>query len=191
MTEDRLQNLLRDADDSFAAMPPDTRRLVRSVRSRALRRKYLKTSLSLAAAACLIFVLCFALFLFERQKKTLSPQQLAALQQDIKRLNASADATLKLVTEVIERQNRIENLQRLNAQLTRYVDPYQQLRENLNKTAFILLDRADEDYKQFNDIDSAVEAYNRIVEFFPDTPSAEKAKQKLVEIQKEKINNFI
>ncbi len=191
MTEDKLQNLLRDTDDNYAAMPPDTQELIRSVRSRAVRRKYLKTSVSFAAAACLVIALCLALLNFEGQKKTLSPQQLAALQQDIKRLNTAADATLKLVTEVIERQNRIENLQKLNAQLAQFIDPYQQIRENLNQTAFILLDRADADYKQFNDIDSAIEAYNRVVGLFPDTPSAEKAKQRLVEIHKEKINNYI
>ncbi len=191
MTEDKLQNLLRDTDDSFAAMPPDTQKLVRSVHSRAVRRKYLKTSFSFAAAACLVIALCFALPTFEKGKKPLSPQQLAALQQDIKNLNITADATLKLVREVIERQNRLENLKKLNAQLAQFIDPYQQLRENLNHTAFILLDLADADYKQFNDIDSAIEAYNRIVGLFPDAPSAEKAKQRLVEIQKEKINNYI
>jgi len=191
MTEDKLQNLLRDTDDSFAANPPDTQKLVRSVRSRAVRRKYLKTSLSFAAAACLVIALCFALPTFEKVKKPLSPQQLATLKQDIKRLNATADATLKLVTEVIERQNRLENLQKLNAQLASYGDPLQEIKDKIDETAFVLVYNADRLYNELDRKDQAVESYKRVIEFFPDTTSAELARQRLSEIQKNETNNHI
>jgi tetratricopeptide (TPR) repeat protein len=191
MTEDKLQNLLRDTDDSFAAIQPDTQELLRSVRSRAVRRNYLKTSLSFAAAACLVIALCFTLLTVEKGKKTLSPQQLASLQQDIKRLNAAADATLKLVTEVIERQNKIENLQRLNAQLASYGDPLQEIKDKIDETAFVLVYNADRLYNELDQKEKAVESYKRVIEFFPDTTSAGLARQRLSEIQKTQINNHI
>lgn len=191
MTDDKLQSLLCDTDDSFAAVPPDTQKLIRSVRSRAVSRKYLKTTLSFAAAACLVIGFCLALWTFNEDKQSLSPQQLAALQQDIKRLNATADVTLKLVTEVIERQNRIENLQKLNAQLASYGDPLQEIKDKIDKTAFVLVYNADRMYNELDQKDQAVESYKRVIEFFPDTSSAELARKKLSEIQKNKINNHI
>jgi tetratricopeptide (TPR) repeat protein len=191
MTDEKIKRLLQSADRMAGPPSSAPQNLAYLVRKRALRNRRIKIIVLPAAAVFLLAFLCLSLIYNDMHKPKLTNVQAAQLREQVRELNMKIDAAVKLVSDVLKRQQRLERIAKLDAQLARFTDPYLQLRENLNKTAYLLLDQADTSYQKFNDVDSAVETYNRIIELFPDTPSAEQAKQRLIEIQRKTINDYI
>jgi outer membrane protein assembly factor BamD (BamD/ComL family) len=60
----------------------------------------------------------------------------------------------------------------------------EQVERQVDKTAFLLIYRADQLYKELNRTESAVAAYKEIIQLFPTNRWAEVARERLAEIDK-------
>ncbi len=109
------------------------------------------------------------------------------LETQIKQLQARTDAALSLIQEVLEDEQRQHRLDELKAQLASIPDPLEEIRNQVDKTAFFLVYQADRLYKELNQTESAVENYNRVIELFPENRWAKVARQRLSEIENRKI----
>ena len=191
MNNDRLEQLLQTADKSAGRPIYHTDNLADFVRRRARGRHIKMIVAPIAAAVFILAGLCLFTFTNKAGQKPLTPQQIASLNAQIKDLNKRVDATLNLVREVLARQKAQQRLDELNAQLAAIPDPLEEMNKKIEKTAFILVYYADKRYEESGDPQDVIQTYNRVIELFPDTRSAELAKQKLIEIQKTKTNNQI
>jgi len=95
---------------------------------------------------------------------------------------------LSLIQEVLEDERRQRRLNELQAQLASIQDPFEEIQQEVDKTAFILVYHADRLYRQSNKTDSAVQAYNQVIKLFPQTQWAEVARQRLSEIKNKKTD---
>jgi len=96
---------------------------------------------------------------------------------------------LKFIREVLEEERKQRRLQELQAQLASYSDPLQEIQKQVDKTAFILVYQANRMYRELDQKDSAIQAYNRVIELFPQSRWAEVARQRLSEIKNNQHNN--
>lgn len=108
------------------------------------------------------------------------------LDAQVKQLQASTDAALKLIQQVLEDERRQQRLYELEAQLASIPDPLEKLEKQVDKTAYILIYQADRLYRELNQTDSAVESYNRVIELFPENRWANVARKRLTEIENKK-----
>ena len=60
------------------------------------------------------------------------------------------------------------------------------MQKQVDKAAFILVYQADRLYRELNQTDSAVEAYNRVIHLFPENQWARVARQRIEEIESKK-----
>ncbi|MHC4266026.1 MAG: hypothetical protein ACYSUK_08845 [Planctomycetota bacterium] len=180
MSEDKLTDLLQNADEMAPGpsytIKPSTAGLQRLVRLR-YRRIWIAST-----AACLLLVSGVTLISAYSIKTKTEQQRIIALEARIKQLQTDADATLKLVRQVIHQQQQQQKLNELNAQLAAIPDPVKELNHQIERTAFILLYQADK-YQELNQKQHAIDSYSRLIELFPETDSAQKAKQKLKNIK--------
>ena len=72
---------------------------------------------------------------------------------------------------------------------SQYISRYQEIRKQVDKTAFILVYQANRMYSELDQKDSAIQEYNRVIELFPQSRWAEVARQRISEIQNEQTNN--
>lgn len=190
MTEDKIQHLIQSADR--AAGPPVQVSLELSVIHRRARRRHLATLLVPVAAAAVILVALGVWGVSIRLGQTASEQEkIASLEAQVEQLQARADATLKLIQEIVENERRQRRLDQLQAELTSIPDTLQEVQEQVEKTAFIMVYQADRMYRELNQRDSAIRTYERTIELFPQTESAEVARQRLSEIQRNQPNTQI
>jgi tetratricopeptide (TPR) repeat protein len=143
-------------------------------------------ALRVAAAAVILFALGIWSF---TAKKTRDRQRIVALEMQIKQLKTQTDATLNLIREVLEEERKQRRLDELRAQLAGYADPLEEIQKQVDKTAFILVYQANRMYRELDRKDSAIRAYNRVIELFPQSRWAEVARQRISEIQKNQHNN--
>lgn len=188
MIDDKIKNLLQKADHSAPGTALDSSHLASAVRHRAERRRTVNFVSSAAAAALILIVLGVFYFINGTAETKQRPDKVASLQAEVKELQARADATLKLLREVLEYERRQDRLNELQAQLAAIPDPLEEIREQVDKTAFILVYQADRMYRELNQKDSAVRTYKRVIELFPETQWAEVAGRRLSEIQTNKAN---
>jgi len=190
VTEDKIQHLIQSADRT--AGPPVQVSVDFSVIHRRARRRHLVTLLVPVAAAAVILVALGVWGVSIRLGKTASEQKrIAALQMQVKQLQVRTDATLKLIQEVLEDERRQRRLDQLQTELTSIPDTLQEVRKQVEKTAFIMVYQADRMYRDLNQRDSAIRTYERTIELFPQTESAEVARQRLTEMQKSQPNKQI
>jgi tetratricopeptide (TPR) repeat protein len=186
MTEDKIENLLGQADRQ-AGPPARVDVSLSAVRRRAERRHLTSLAGPLAAAA----VILVAAGLWNAANKTAETTQesrkIASIESQLRQLQARTDAALDLVEEVLAEERRQRRLDELQAQLAAIADPLEEAQKHLDKTAFILVYQADRMYRELNQTDSAVEAYNRVIELFPNNRWATVARQRLSEIEKQRI----
>jgi tetratricopeptide (TPR) repeat protein len=184
MTEDKIINLLQRADQTAGGPAPVSIDLSAFRRS-ANRRQTVNLAARIAAAAVVLFALGIWSFTV---KKTRDRQRIVALEAQIKQLKAQTNATLNLVREVLENDRRERRLGELRAQLARIPDPLEETQKQVDKTAFILVYQANRKYRELGQKESAIQAYNRVIELFPQSRWAEVARQRLSEIQNEQTN---
>jgi tetratricopeptide (TPR) repeat protein len=114
-------------------------------------------------------------------------KRIVALEDQVRQLQARTDAALSLIREVLEDERRQRRLEELEAQLASIPDPLEEIQKQVDKTAFILVYQADRMYRELNQTDSAVENYLRVIELFPKNRWARVARQRLSEIENQKI----
>ncbi|MHC4544048.1 MAG: hypothetical protein ACYTDW_10930 [Planctomycetota bacterium] len=185
MTEDKIKNLLQKADQTAGGPAPVSVDLS-AIRRRANRRNIANLVVRIAAAAVVLFALGIWSY---TAKKTRDQQRIVALEMQIKQLRAQTDATLNLIREVIEEERKQRRLNELYAKLGSYPDPLEEIQKQVDKTAFILIYQANRMYRELDQKDSAIQAYNRVIELFPQSRWAEEARQRLSEIKDNQHNN--
>jgi len=186
MTEDKIKNLLYEADQTAGGPVPLSANLAAAVRRRANRRQTVNLAVRIAAAAVVLFALGIWSF---TAKKSRDQQRIVALEMQIKQLRVQTDATLNLIQEVLDEDRKQRRLNELQAQLAKYPDPLEEIQKQVDKTAFILVYQANRMYRELDQKDSAIQAYNRVIELFPQSRWAEVARQRLSEIKNNQHNN--
>ena len=170
----------------MAAGPGISANLAADVRRRANRRQTVNLAGRIAAVAVVVIALGIWSF---TAKKTRDQQKLVTLEIQIKQLQVQTDATLKFIREVLDEERKQRRLQELQAQLASYSDPLEEIQKQVDKTAFILVYHANRMYRELDQKASAIQAYNRVIELFPQSRWAEEARQRLSEIKNNQHNN--
>ncbi len=188
MNEEHFRKLLQDADR--AAGPPLFARIsAANLRQRNRRRKLVWLGTPAAAAAALLFGLGIG-HLCSRPEEPASPQpdRIASLEEQVEQLQARTDAALRLVHEVLAQERQQQRLAALEAELASIPDPTEEMERQTDKTAFVLVYEADKLYRELNQTESAVEAYEQVIRLFPQNQWANVARERLAEIKKLRIN---
>lgn len=187
MTQDRIENILKQADRK-AGPPADVSINIPEIRKRARRTRYIAKAASVAAA-----VIVVAIAILSRTTTNPAPPQphrkIAELESRIKYLQATTDAALQLIGEVLEEDRKQRRLGDLHAQLESIPDPREEIRKQVDKTAFNLVYQADRLYYELNQTGSAVQAYKQVITLFPENQWADVARERLDDIQKSKLQN--
>jgi len=186
MTEDKIRNLLQEADET-AGLPDQVHVSLSAVRSRASRRRLVTLAAPLAAAAVILIAAGVWNAVNKTTKTTREQEKIASLESQVQQLQARTDAALDLIHQVLEEERRQRRLDELEAQLASIRDPLEEIQKHVDKTAFILVYQADRMYRELNQTDSAVEAYNRVIQLFPKNRWAKVAWERLSEIENKKI----
>jgi len=190
MTEDKIKNLLQQADKAAGGANP-VKVNVTVIRRRAGRKNMITMVAPFASAAVLMVALGILAFMFRTIEPTEEQKKIALLESRIKQLQARTDAALSLIQEVLEEEQRQHRLDELHAKLASISDPLEEVQNQVDKTAFVLVYQADRLYRELNQTDSAVENYNRVIKLFPENRWAKVARQRLSEIERRKTNNTI
>jgi len=185
MTEDEIKKLLQRADRTAGGTAP-VRVNLSAIHRRAGRKSMITLAAPLASAAVLMVALSISALMFRTAEPTEEQKKIVLLETQIKQLQARTDAALSLIQEVLEEERRQSRLDELQAQLASIPDPLEEIQNQVDKTAFILVYQADRLYRELNQTDSAVENYNRVITLFPENRWAKVARQRLSEIQKQK-----
>jgi len=181
MTEDKLKNLLQKAD-RIAGPPEQVSVRLSEIRNRANRRWILFTKAP-AAAAAIILIAIGILMISNKTQQPDQQEKIASLESQIKQLQASTDAAINLINEVLEAEQRQNRLNKLEVQLASMPDPLEEVQKQVDKTAFILVYQADRLYRELNQTESAVETYKRVIQLFPENQWAQVARERLVQIK--------
>ena len=187
MTEDKIKKLLQEADQT-AGRPAGVCVNLSAVRRRANRRRFVSLAAPIAAAAVVIVGLGVWSVTNRVLESTPEQDKIASLEAQVKLLQARTDSALNLIQEVLEEERRQRRLDELEAQLASIPEPLEEIQKQVDKTAFILVYQADRLYRELNQTDSAIEAYNRVIELFPQNRWAKVARQRLEEIENRKFN---
>jgi tetratricopeptide (TPR) repeat protein len=181
MTEDKLKNMLQEADR--AAGPP--RPVVVSL-SAIRRREYSRRLFfraSFAAAAVLLIAAGILSYTRKTTKNSYQQEKIISLETQIRQLQASTDAAINLIHETIEKERQQDRLDALQVRLATIPDPLEEIQQQVDKTAFILVYQADRMYRELNQTESAVETYKRVIQLFPENQWAQVARQRLAQIK--------
>ena len=184
MTEDKIKNLLQQADQT-AGQPAEVSVNLSAIRRRANRRRLVSLAAPLTAAA--VVLIAAGIWAMRTAVITREQEKIVSLENQVKQLQASTDAAINLIHEVLEEEQKQRRLDELEAQLASIPDPLEEIQKQVDKTAFILVYQADRLYRELNQTDSAVENYLRVIELFPKNRWAKVARQRLSEIEKQKI----
>ena len=181
MAEDKLKNLLQKADQN-AGHPSLMKVNVSVIRRKAKRRQINRLAYPAAAAAVVILAVGIRSYLNQE------PAENVSIESKIKQIQASTDQAINLIDEILKEEERQKRLSKLEAELASIPDPIEQINEQLDRTAFILVYSADM-YKELNLTDSAVETYKRVILLFPDNQWAKFARERLEDIKNRRKNN--
>jgi TolA-binding protein len=187
MTEDKIKNLLQEADRMAGLPGPVSANLSAAVRRRAHRRRFVSLAAPLAAAAVVLIAAGIWNLAIRTTETSPERERIDLLEIQLKQLQVRTDAVQNLIKEVLVEEQKQHSLDELEAQLASIPDPLEEIQKQVDKTAFILVYHADRLYRELNRTNSAVETYNRVIELFPKNRWAQVARQRLSEIEKHKI----
>jgi tetratricopeptide (TPR) repeat protein len=189
MTEDKIKNLLQEADRMAGLPRPVSANLSAIVRRRAHQRHVLVSLTAPLAAAAVILIAAGVWNLALRtSERTKDQEKIVTLERQLEQLQAKTDAAINLLQEVLVAEQQKQSLGELEAQLASIPDPLEEIQRQVDKTASILVYQADRLYSELNRTDSAVETYYRVIELSPNSRWAQQARQRLLEIQSRKFN---
>lgn len=189
MNDERMKELLDNADRAAGA-PRFHPVSAAGIRRRLRRRRMVRLGVPAAAAAVLLvgaFLWTVCTRTREATPETPTPR-IVALEERIQQLQAQTDATLRLVHDVLERDRAERHLAALEAKLASIGDPMKEIERQVDRAAFGMLYYADRLYNELHQTESAVEAYEEIIQVFPDNQWADVARERLSEIKKVRIN---
>jgi TolA-binding protein len=182
MEEDKIQDILKRADYS-APKPNVTHVNVTRIYRRAAFRQHVKRT---AAVAASVIILAVVFVQFWPQQNTAlkpgPPNNKESVEEKIQALSQKVDAALERIDQMMEEQRRADQFKMLQAELDELSKPIQGVQEQVEDTAFILVYRADVDFKAGRR-SQAIKTYKKVIEQFPDTKSAQDARKRLEEIE--------
>lgn len=184
MNDERLKELLRQADADVKLGSFDTRALGDGVQRRLYRRKQIRYY-SIAAAA-VIMIVCMLSVQHDRSSRR--REQVALLQADLQRLKAECEQTQTILQEMLANQKQQDAAIKQRYQIVSQGDV---MDRQLDETAFILVYQADRLIEKYGNRDVAAEYYRRVIDCFGQTPSAQTARQRLINIDSENQHNSI
>jgi len=188
--EDKIKNLLQEADQTAGQPVPVPANLSAAVRRRAHRRHFVNLAAPFAAAAVVLIAIGIWNLAIRTTETTQEQEKIALLETQIEQLQAKTNAALNLIQEVLVEEQKRHSLDELEAQLASIPDPLEEIQKQVDKTAFILVYQADRMYRELNRTDSAVETYNRVIELFPKNQWAQVARQRLSKIENRRFNKI-
>jgi TolA-binding protein len=191
MTEDKIKNLLQEAD-RMAGLPGAVSANLSAIVRRRAHRRHLRISLTapLAAAAVILIAAGIWNLAIRTTEKTQDREKIVLLERQLEQLQTKTDAALNLIQEVLVAEQQKDSLDELEAQLASIPDPLEEIQKQVDKTAFILVYQAERLYRELNRTDSAVETYKRVIELFPKNRWAQVARERLSEIDSRKFNKI-
>ena len=188
MNEQRIEEWLRDADR--AAGPPRFGPISAAGLRRRMYRRRLVWLGAPAAAAAVLLVGLWGWHLRSRPEPPVKQQEqrIVSLEEQVKQLQAQTDSALKLVHEVLAEERQRSRLAALETELASIPDPTEEIERQVDETAFVLLYEADKLYRELNQTESAVEAYEQVIQLFPQNRWAHVARARLAEIKEQRLN---
>lgn len=187
MNEERIRTLLQRADN-VAGKTAFGHIDSAGIRRRIRHRRIIRTAASLAAAAGIILAIALPAIRTQAPSPQPEPQRIASLEEQVQQLQAQADATLRLVQEVLEQDRQERRLTALRAELASIPDPLQEIEKQVDKAAFLLIYQADRLYLELNRTESAVATYKEVIQLFPTNRWAEVARERLSQIEQPQFN---
>ncbi len=184
--EDKLKTILQTADRKAGPPAPLSANLTAVVRRRVQRRRMRITIISTAAVILIAAGVCISLLTAKSNRN--EQKRIAFLEAEVQRLQASTDATLRLVNKLMESERRQKRLADLRYQLAAIPDPLETMQMEVEGAASILLYEADKMSRVPEQQKFALAKYNRLIKLYPDTYSARTAKQRLSEIKNDSKN---
>lgn len=188
MSEERLRELLKSTDR--AAGPPRFAPVSAADCRRRIHRQRVAwlTAPATAAAVLLLGVGIWSLYSLPSEPAPQQEDKIAALEEQVKQLQAQTDSALKLVQEVVAQDRRRQQQTTLEAELASIPDAGEEIERQVDRTAFVLVYEADKLYRELNQAESAVEAYEQVIRLFPNNRWAHVARERLAEIRNPRIN---
>lgn len=187
MSDVNLRDLLR-ATRRAAGEPAYSSITVVRIRQRIRRRRLMTAGVSTVAAVLLFAGGVLWTLWAPPHVPDAEQNRMESLEIQMGQLRAQTDAMSRLLREAMDRERKERALAALEAELARIPDPVDEAAQQVDKAAFVLLYHADRLYRELNQAESAVEAYNQVIRFFPKNRWAEVARQRLSEIRERKLN---
>lgn len=191
MSDERLEQLLRQADEAFARLPCPATDLGIRVRRQARRQR--RVIMLGSAAAAMLALVVSAISLRSDRGAPLRPEgpvmadnsavheQVAQLQAEIDRLKEEIASHARVVEEVMRRAEIEQRLAALKQQAA--IDPLQEVSDQVDRAALIMVYQADRMYRELNLRESAVASYEQTIKLFPQTHWAQVAKDRLAALK--------
>lgn len=187
MNDEKLIQLLQDADRTYSGPGIDPAKLSVAVRQRFRRQRQMHHSVLAGGMAVLVMTAFYGGQIYQARQRQ---QQIANMQQQIRQLTKQTEATLSFIHEVLNEQKQQDELTALKRQLASYTDPLQSLHAQIDETAVVLMFRANQLMDQPGRRDEALNAYRQIINYFPDTSAAQTARQRLRQIQQPQTDSI-
>ncbi len=190
MKADPIDELLRRADLA-AGEPPVPDDLAGRVRRKARRRRL--AAISAGAGVTVLLAAAVAVALWPPRPQTSRPtaqapsaashEEVLRLRAEITALRAEADSRAAVLNQVVARlRQQQDHLADLQRQLDR-PDPLEQVRRQIDRTAYIMVYQADHSRGELGFVDSPEQTYRRVIELFPDSRWANVARERIAEMQ--------
>lgn len=189
MSDERLGQLLRQADEAFGGPRVGPADLSQKVR-RQVRRQHHVRVFGTAAAAVLVLSLSTVAWVnrYGRTGPMLiiadngqKPVSVAELQMQIEQLREEIRTGCEAVQEVLRRQEAEQRLAALRKQTE--ADPLKEVNDQVDRAALTMVYQADRMYRELNLRESAVASYEQTIKLFPQTHWAQVAKDRLAELK--------
>jgi ribosomal protein L29 len=189
MTHDTLGQLLARADEAAGAAPRSSEGVANCIRAELRRRQARRRTATGVALALLLVVATLIPIVHSRPHRVIDlaianraiesrPPEVSRLRRELAALRAQANAGQLTVAAMLRAERRVRQ-----SPARALADPVQRIYDQRDLAALALVRQADRLYRELDHRQSAATAYERVVELFPQTPSASVARQRLFEIK--------
>jgi len=188
VNQEKIERLLARADEA-AGEPAFALATAAGIRRRIHRKRLVTMAVPTTVAAGIVLGATLWVVCLPTGRPQPQPQRIASLEEQVRQLQAQTEATLKLLQEVLETDRRERRLASLEAEFASIPDPIREIERQVDKAAFILVYQADKVYQELNESESAVRAYREVIQFFPTSPWAQVARERLARIEQQRIHD--
>lgn len=182
-----IRGLLRDADE-IAGEPVFWRVGAARIRRQIRRKRFVLATVPATTAAVVLLATSLWIVRTQRMKPVSETSRIASLEDQTRQLQTQTQSTLELVLEVLERDRQDRQLAALQAELARFPHPAKEIEQQADRSAFLLLSRADRLYKESGRTQATIEAYEHVIEYYPNSRWADEARKRLSQIRQPRIN---